>query len=606
MDFRYYQAWTEDIPENEIKFILEESSDISYDFNEEDMDKEDSQTNQNPNLQYQAGSSPSDAKINSDTSSGEFKHQPIPSVLQNQPDFMDIEIEFEDEAQDTVKQTKENRQVVDHQQSQKTGDTYIEKKNYTFGSPSIGRSNPQGDLSLKVNSLKNFQLDEAGKSDKNGQNERNKQDGKILVFGQKNSKNQENLAESEDFEGKYEEKKDRNGIDMDKISNQSRASSESIHTNSAKSSQNEASGSSPGSSSSGSSSSGSSNSQNDDSSDGWGPSSYHSSKHQNQDKDDDGWSPDNLQATSNHLNNIPEPQTEENNFFGDIDIDIEIDFAATPPPPDKLLNLNQSYDGHNNNSASVQSSRSGRSMDPTKHVSKRPLHKEEQEKARPKPLRMGYLYIQMECCEVQTLKEVINAGLLTSNKQLCKNLLTQILEALAYVHGKHLIHRDMKPSNIFLDKNMNVKLGDFGLATQGFGPPKPRVDKMSARGGGGDRLDSIGRMDGGGGQDGFKKHLSRFFNNAASGESSGAGYGGQDGKLKFDSKGLMISKNNLTYGVGTPLYMSPEQSQGGKYTAKTDMYSLGKDFTPKTKKCRNFENCVFSDFLTFLHRNYPL
>lgn len=72
----------------------------------------------------------------------------------------------------------------------------------------------------------------------------------------------------------------------------------------------------------------------------------------------------------------------------------------------------------------------------------------------------------MECCEQKTLKELIHSGILSRNDKLFRSLLTQILEALTYVHSKNLIHRDMKPCNIFLDKNMNVKLGDFGLATK--------------------------------------------------------------------------------------------------------------------------------------------
>lgn len=42
----------------------------------------------------------------------------------------------------------------------------------------------------------------------------------------------------------------------------------------------------------------------------------------------------------------------------------------------------------------------------------------------------------------------------------------QILKALQYLHKSRVIHRDLKLGNIFLGGKLEVKLGDFGLATR--------------------------------------------------------------------------------------------------------------------------------------------
>lgn len=73
------------------------------------------------------------------------------------------------------------------------------------------------------------------------------------------------------------------------------------------------------------------------------------------------------------------------------------------------------------------------------------------------------LYIQMEFCENNTLHDLIEKGL-PGNPDEYWRLFREILEAVSYIHSSGFIHRDLKPTNIFIDKSNNIKVGDFGLA----------------------------------------------------------------------------------------------------------------------------------------------
>ena len=78
-----------------------------------------------------------------------------------------------------------------------------------------------------------------------------------------------------------------------------------------------------------------------------------------------------------------------------------------------------------------------------------------------------YLYIIEEFADngdmVNLLKKHRDKKKYIREKKLW-NIFLQCMEGLAYIHKCGVIHRDIKTKNIFLDKNMNIKIGDFGTS----------------------------------------------------------------------------------------------------------------------------------------------
>eukprot|EP00747_Dinoflagellata_sp_TGD_P024205 gnl/TRDRNA2_/TRDRNA2_130383_c0_seq1.p1 gnl/TRDRNA2_/TRDRNA2_130383_c0~~gnl/TRDRNA2_/TRDRNA2_130383_c0_seq1.p1 ORF type:complete len:611 (-),score=86.63 gnl/TRDRNA2_/TRDRNA2_130383_c0_seq1:222-2054(-) len=139
------------------------------------------------------------------------------------------------------------------------------------------------------------------------------------------------------------------------------------------------------------------------------------------------------------------------------------------------------------------------------------------------------LYIQTELCSEDTLQTWIaqrNAAVASGSitrtdktrwtREACE-IFRQCCDALAHLHSKDCIHRDVKPSNILFAKDGSVRLGDFGLA----------------------------------------KALQR----QVSLEDRAAEFG--------DACGTM------TGNVGTPSYAAPEQLDSDSYGVKSDIYALG-------------------------------
>jgi TolB-like protein len=115
----------------------------------------------------------------------------------------------------------------------------------------------------------------------------------------------------------------------------------------------------------------------------------------------------------------------------------------------------------------------------------------------------GRLFLAMPCYEGQTLKEKLSSGPLPIDEAL--DIARQLASGLAKAHGRGIVHRDVKPGNVFLTEDGHAVLLDFGLA-----------------------------------------------------KLSGA---------------TQLTRTGTT--VGTPAYLSPEQSRGRETDARTDIWALG-------------------------------
>ena len=95
----------------------------------------------------------------------------------------------------------------------------------------------------------------------------------------------------------------------------------------------------------------------------------------------------------------------------------------------------------------------------------------------------------------------------------------QCINALCYIHEKGIIHRDIKSLNIFIDDNMKIKIGDFGLSA--LNPSQYKIHKF---------------------------------------EYSNGTY-------------LDLKSNNSV--VGTEFYRAKEMREKGEYDQKVDVYAMG-------------------------------
>uniref|UniRef100_A0A8C5D4S9 Serine/threonine-protein kinase PLK n=1 Tax=Gouania willdenowi TaxID=441366 RepID=A0A8C5D4S9_GOUWI len=76
-----------------------------------------------------------------------------------------------------------------------------------------------------------------------------------------------------------------------------------------------------------------------------------------------------------------------------------------------------------------------------------------------------FVFVVLEICRRRSLLELHKRRKAVTEPE-ARYYMTHLLNGVQYLHNNRVIHRDLKLGNIFLNDDMEVKIGDFGLATK--------------------------------------------------------------------------------------------------------------------------------------------
>lgn len=86
-----------------------------------------------------------------------------------------------------------------------------------------------------------------------------------------------------------------------------------------------------------------------------------------------------------------------------------------------------------------------------------------------------YVYLVLELAHNGELAKHFKLGTRGLSEKAAADIFKQVLSGVLYLHTYNIIHRDLSLNNLLLTKDLNVKIADFGLATQLNGPDEKHV-----------------------------------------------------------------------------------------------------------------------------------